>query len=262
MSEIQNAKRIVIKIGSSTLTYSNGKPNYRKIEHIARVVADLQNSGKQVVLVSSGAIAVGVGRLGLKKRPTATRDKQAAAAIGQCDLMSLYDRSFAEYGYVPAQILITREDIDHDERRYNVTNTIEALLEMNAIPIINENDSVSCEEIVVGDNDRLSAIVANLAGAEALVIMTDIDGYYDSDPRKNPDARLVHRVDLITDEMLNAAGGNGTDRGVGGMKTKLEAARFATQHGIMVNILSGDTPERLYDLFEGRCVGTLFTAKK
>lgn len=261
MTQIKQAKRIVIKIGSSTLTYDNGRPNYRKIEHIARVVADLQNSGKQIILVSSGAVAVGVGRLGLKTRPAAMRDKQAAAAIGQCDLMSLYDRSFAEYGYVPAQILITRDVLDHKERRFNVMNTIEALLEMNAIPIINENDSVCFEEIVFGDNDRLSAIVADVSGADALVIMTDIDGYYDSDPRSNPDARLVHRVDEITDEMLAAAGANGTDRGVGGMKTKLEAARFATERGILVSVLSGDTPERLYDLFDGRSVGTLFTAK-
>lgn len=259
MSQIQQAKRVVIKIGSSTLTYDNGKPNYRKIEHISRVVADLQNSGKQVVLVSSGAIAVGVGRLGLQKRPTTTRGKQAAAAIGQCDLMSLYDRALAEYGYVPAQILITRDVIENEERRLNVINTIEALMELNAIPIINENDSVSCEEIMVGDNDNLSAIVADLAGADALVIMTDIDGYYDSDPRKNPDARLVHQVDSITDEMLAAAGSNGTDRGVGGMRTKLEAARFATQRGILVSIIAGDNPERLYDLFDGRCVGTVFT---
>lgn len=259
---IKDAKRVVIKIGSSSLTYESGKPNLRKIEKLARVISDLKNSGREVVLVSSGAIAVGVGRLGLKERPTTTRGKQAAAAIGQCDLMSIYDRFFSEYGYVPAQILITRDVVDHEERRYNVINTIEALLEMNAIPVINENDSVSCEEILFGDNDRLSAIVAELAGADALIIMTDIDGYYDSDPHCNEDARLIARVEKITDEMIDRAGGSGTNRGTGGMRTKLEAARFATEHGVSVTVMSGDNPALLYELFDGHTVGTYFAAQK
>ncbi len=257
---IKDAKRVVIKIGSSSLTHESGKPNLRKIEKLARVVSDLKNSGKEIVLVSSGAIAVGVGRLGLKERPTTTRGKQAAAAIGQCDLMSIYDRFFSEYGYVPAQILITRDVIDNEERRYNVINTIEALLEYDAIPVINENDSVSFEEILFGDNDKLSAIVADLSSADSLIIMTDIDGYYDSNPKENEDARLICRVKQITDEMINGAGGSGSNRGTGGMHTKLEAARFATERGISVVVMSGDNPALLYDLFDGHSVGTVFEA--
>ena len=251
---IKDAKRVVIKIGSSSLTYENGKPNLRKIEKLARVVSDLKNSGKEIVLVSSGAIAVGVGRLGLKERPTTTRGKQAAAAIGQCDLMSIYDRFFSEYGYVTAQILITRDVVDNDERRNNVINTIEALLELDAIPVINENDSVSFEE-------NLSAIVADLSGADALVIMTDIDGFYDSNPKENENAMLISRVKEITDEMIAAAGGSGSNRGTGGMHTKLEAARFATERGIAVQVISGDNPALLYDLFDGHSVGTFFEPK-
>ncbi len=258
---MKDAKRVVLKVGSSTLTYPNGRPHFRRIEQIARVVADLKNSGRQVVLVSSGAIAVGVGRLGLREKPQDTPGKQAAAAVGQCDLMSAYDRFFSEYGYVAAQILINRDVVEREERKRNVVNTIETLLQMGAVPIINENDSVSVEELEFGDNDRLSAMVAVLAGAQALVILTDIDGFYDCDPRENPDARLIAVVDQITDEMLAAAGGAGTSRGTGGMRTKLEAADFATRQGIDVAVMSGDRPERLYDLLEGRGAGTLFRAR-
>ncbi len=259
---IKDAKRIVIKIGSSSLTYENGKPNLRKIEKLARVISDLKNGGREVILVSSGAVAVGVGRLGLKERPTTTRAKQAAAAIGQCDLMSIYDRFFSEYGYVTAQILITRDVVDNAERRNNVINTIEALLEMNAVPVINENDSVSYEEILFGDNDNLSAIVADLAGADTLVILTDIDGLYDSNPKENEEARLIGYVKEITEDMMSLAGGSGSNRGTGGMHTKLEAARFATKRGISVVVMSGDNPERLYDLFDGHSVGTFFEGRK
>lgn len=259
---IKDAKRVVIKVGSSSLTFENGKPNLRKIEKLSQVISDLKNSGKEIVLVSSGAIAVGVGRLGLKERPKTTMGKQAAAAIGQCDLMSIYDRFFSEYGYTPAQILITRDVVDNKERRQNVINTVETLLEMNAIPIINENDSVSFEEILFGDNDRLSAIVADISGADALVIMTDIDGYYDDNPKENPNARLINRIENITDEMIKAAGGSGSSRGTGGMKSKLEAARFATERGITVNVMSGDNPALLYDLFDGHTVGTVFVANE
>ena len=258
---IKDAKRIVIKIGSSSLTHENGKPNLRKIEKFARVVSDLKNSGKEIVLVSSGAIAVGVGRLGLAERPTTTKGKQAAAAVGQCDLMSLYDRFFSEYGYVPAQILMTRDVVDNDERRNNVKNTIEAILEYGATPIINENDSVSFEVILFGDNDNLSAIVAGLASADALVILTDIDGLYDSNPKENEDARLINHVKEITAEMMAAAGGSDSNRGTGGMHTKLEAARYATDLGIAVQVMSGDNPYNLYDLFEGHAIGTFFEPK-
>lgn len=263
---MKDAGRIVLKIGSSTLTYANGKPNFRRIEQLARVVSDLRNAGKEFILVSSGAIAVGVSRLGLKERPKDIRGKQAAAAVGQCDLMSIYDRFFSEYGYVTAQILLTRDVMDSEERKQNVVNTIECLLEMGAIPIINENDSVSPEEISVGEltfgeNDRLSAIVAVLAKADALVMLTDIDGFYDSDPKENPNARLIARVEEITPEMLESAGDAGSSQGTGGMHTKLEAAAFATEHGINVAIIAGDLPRRLYDLTDGRGAGTFFAAK-
>ncbi len=259
---IKDAKRVVIKIGSSSLTYENGKPNLRKLEKLARVVSDLKNGGREVILVSSGAVAVGMGRMGLNERPTTTKGKQALAAIGQCDLMSIYDRFFSEYGYVTAQILITRDVVDNLERRENVKNTIDALLSMDAIPVINENDSVSYEEILFGDNDNLSAIVADVSGADSLVIMTDIDGLYDSDPKTNEDARLINRVKDVTDEMFAKAGGSGSNRGTGGMHTKLEAAKFATQKGIAVVVMSGENPALLYDLFDGHSVGTLFEARE
>ena len=259
---IKDAKRVVIKIGSSSLTYDNGKPNLRKIEKLARVVSDLKNSGKEIVLVSSGAIAVGVGRLGLKERPTTTKGKQAAAAIGQCDLMSIYDRFFSEYGYVPAQILITRDVIDNDERRNNVINTIEAILELDAIPIINENDSVSFEEILFGDNDNLSAIVADLAHADALIILTDIDGYYSDNPKVNPQAHLIQEIYEITEELKEKAGGAGSKLGTGGMLTKLIAAEIAQKDEITTVIAQGDDPEIIYRIIDGEQVGTAVHGRK
>lgn len=258
---IKDCKRVVIKIGTSTLTYNNGRPNFRRIEKLVQVVSDLKNSGKEVLIVSSGAIAVGVNRLRYKQRPQELRYKQAAAAVGQCDLMSYYDRFFSEFGYVTAQILINRDVIEHEDRKQNVINTIETLLEMGAVPIINENDSVSVEEILFGDNDNLSAIVAVLSKADALVIMTDIDGLYDCDPKENPDARLIATVSEITDEMFACAGGAGSNRGTGGMRTKLEAAAYATGNGVLVVVMSGEKPQKLYDLFEGSRVGTVFLPK-
>ena len=249
-------KRIVIKVGSSTLTYENGKPNLRRIEQLCRVVSDLKNRGIEVIIVSSGAVAVGVNRLRLSERPSDMKGKQAAAAVGQCDLMSIYDRNFSEYGHVSAQILLNRDVIDHEDRKSNVINTFRALLDYGAVPIVNENDSVSVEEIVFGDNDNLSAIVASLVDAQGLIILTDIDGYYDDNPRENPDARIIHSLNKITDEMIESAGGNGSDRGTGGMRTKLEAARFAGEHGIETVIMSGDNPKKIFDLFDGHFVGT------
>lgn len=259
--EFKDFKRIVIKVGSSTLTYENGKPNLRRIEQLCRVVSDLRNRDIEVIIVSSGAVAVGVNRLRLPERPSDTRGKQAAAAVGQCDLMSIYDRNLAEYGYVSAQILLNRDVIEHEDRKNNVINTFNALLEFGAVPIVNENDSVSVEEIVFGDNDNLSAIVASLVEAQGLIILTDIDGYYDDDPRENPDARLIHSLDKITDEMIEAAGGNGTSRGTGGMRTKLEAARFASLHGTQTIIMSGDNPKKIFDVFDGHSVGTHIKVK-
>ncbi|MDO4742644.1 MAG: glutamate 5-kinase [bacterium] len=254
----ENFKRIVIKVGSSSLTYDNGRPNLRRMEKLAQVICDMKNSGKEVVLVSSGAIAVGMGRLGLKTRPTETKVKQAMAAVGQCDLMSYYDRFFSEFGYVTAQILINRDIVEHENRRMNVVNTIQTLLSMDVVPIINENDSVSVEELVFGDNDTLSAIVAQLAAADGLVILTDIDGLYDSDPRENENARLIAKVEKITDEMMQNATANGSNRGTGGMRSKLEAAKYACENGIDVVIMSGQRPQKIYDLLEGRSVGTYF----
>lgn len=261
MMEFKNFKRIVIKVGSSTLTYENGKPNLRRIEQLCRVVSDLKNRDIEVIIVSSGAVAVGVNRLRLPCRPSDTKGKQAAAAVGQCDLMSLYDRNFAEYGYVSAQILLNRDVIDHADRKENVINTFKALLEFGAVPIVNENDSVSVEEIVFGDNDNLSAIVASLVEADGLIILTDIDGYYDDDPRENPDARLIHTLTEITDDMINSAGGNGSSRGTGGMRTKLEAAKFAQEHNIETIIMSGDNPKKIFDIFDGHIIGTYIKVK-
>lgn len=258
---MQTAKRVVVKVGSSTLTYENGKPNIRRIEHLVKVLSDLKNSGREAVLVSSGAIAVGVSRLGLSERPHDTKGKQAAAAVGQCDLMSLYDRAFAEYGYVTAQILLDRGVTDDPHRKQNVINTFDALLHMGAVPIINENDSTSVEEIEFGDNDRLSAIVANLTSADALVILTDIDGLYDADPRVNPNAKRIPVVEQITEEIFALSGGAGSNRGTGGMRTKLEAARLAVENGVEMVIACGDDPEILYDIFDGKPVGTYFPTK-
>ncbi len=259
--DFKDFRRIVIKIGSSTLTYENGKPNLRRIEQLCRVVSDLKNRDIEVIIVSSGAVAVGVNRLRLPCRPSDTKGKQAAAAVGQCDLMSIYDRNFAEYGYVSAQILLNRDVIEHELRKTNVINTFRALLDYGAVPIVNENDSVSVEEIVFGDNDNLSAIVASLVDAQGLIILTDIDGYYDDDPKENPNARIIHTLNVITDEMIESAGGNGTNRGTGGMRTKLEAARFAAQHGIETVIMSGENPKKIFDLFDGHSVGTHIKVK-
>lgn len=254
-------KRIVIKVGSSTLTYENGKPNLRRIEQLCRVVSDLRNRDIEVILVSSGAVAVGVNRLRLPSRPSDTKGKQAAAAVGQADLMSLYDRNFSEYGYVTAQILLNRDVIEHEDRKQNIINTFHALLDFGAVPIVNENDSVSVEELVFGDNDNLSAIVAALTEAEGLIILTDIDGYYDDDPRENPGARLIHTLTEITDEMIESAGGSGSDKGTGGMRTKLEAAKYAAAHGIETIIMSGDNPKKIFDVFDGHIVGTHIKVK-
>lgn len=255
-------ERIVIKVGTSTLTYENGKPNFHRIEQLARVICDLKNSGCEMILVSSGAIAVGQDRLGLKKRPDSTREKQAAAAVGQCDLMFTYDKLFGEYGSVVGQVLLTRDIVEDEHRRENTVNTIRCLLDMGVVPVVNENDTVSVEEIVFGDNDRLSAIVAVLADADKLLILTDTEGLFDSDPHKNPEAKLISRVDKIDERLFEMAGGSGTSRGTGGMRSKLEAVRYATDHGITTAILSGTRPSKIYDLLEGKSVGTLFPAQK
>lgn len=257
-------KRTVIKVGTSTLTYENGKINYRRIESLCKVISDLQNRGEQIIFVSSGAIGVGMGKVGLESRPQETRKKQALAAIGQCELMFMYDKLFGEYNHSVAQILLTRYAVETIQKRQNVINTIEELLDMNIIPIINENDTVAIDELEgnnFGDNDMLSAIVSRLVRADRLIILTDIDGLYDSNPKTNPDARKIDTVTEITPEILNMAAGTGSNRGTGGMITKLQAADYATQKGTEVYVINGSNPEDLYEIFDGNNIGTVFCAK-
>lgn len=257
------AKRIVIKVGTSTLTYTNGKINYRRIEALCKVLSDLQNQGRDIILVSSGAIGVGMGKLGLPSRPDTTREKQALAALGQCELMYMYDKLFGEYNHMVAQVLLTADAVDSAQKKENVLNTFNTLLNMNIIPVVNENDTVATDELQgnnFGDNDMLSAIVAKLVGADLLIILTDIDGLYDKDPRKHPDAQKIDVVSSITDEIVRHAGGSGSNRGTGGMATKIQAAKYATSAKIDCSVLSGEQPERIYDLLEGKKAGTLFKA--
>lgn len=250
--------KIVVKVGTSTLAHKTGHLNIRRVEELCRVLSDLKNAGHQVILVSSGAIGMGVGKLGLKSRPTDMPGKQAAAAVGQCELMYTYDKLFGEYNHTVAQILLTGEDVESDERRLNVENTLSRLLELGALPIINENDTVATHEIAVGDNDTLAAIVAKCADADMLVLLTDIDGLYTADPHTDSSARLISEVRKITPEILALAGGKGSELGTGGMATKLRAAQISTGAGIDMIIAAGDKPECLYDVVEGKSVGTRF----
>lgn len=259
--DLQHAKTVVVKIGTSTLTYENGKLNLRRIEYLCRTLSDLQNSGRRIVLVSSGAIGVGVGKLGLARRPDETAKKQALAAVGQCELMFIYDKFFGEYHQNVAQVLLTADVTARENSRTNVVNTFSELLSMGIIPIVNENDTVAVDEIEgrnFGDNDTLSAIVASLVGADALVILTDIDGLYDKNPKTCPDAKRIPLVRAITDEVRAMAGGAGSSRGTGGMATKIRAAQVAAESHIPTVILAGDDPENLYRVFEGENIGTVF----
>lgn len=257
-------KRTVIKVGTSTLTYENGKINYRRIESLCKVISDLQNSGEQIIFVSSGAIGVGMGKVGLDSRPSETRKKQALAAIGQCELMFMYDKLFGEYNHSVAQILLTRFAVETEQKRQNVINTIDELLSMSIIPVINENDTVAIDELEgnnFGDNDMLSAIVAGLVCADRLIILTDIDGLYDSNPKTDPNARKIDVVEEITADILHMAAGTGSNRGTGGMITKLQAADYATKKGTEVYVVNGSNPEDLYEVFDGNNIGTVFRAK-
>ena len=259
--DLQHAKTVVVKIGTSTLTYENGKLNLRRIEYLCRTLSDLQNSGRRIVLVSSGAIGVGVGKLGLARRPDETAKKQALAAVGQCELMFIYDKFFGEYHQNVAQVLLTADVTARENSRTNVVNTFSELLSMGIIPIVNENDTVAVDELEgrnFGDNDTLSAIVASLVGADALVILTDIDGLYDKNPKTCPDAKRIPLVRAITDEGRAMAGGAGSSRGTGGMATKIRAAQVAAESHIPTVILAGDDPENLYRVFEGEDIGTVF----
>ena len=251
---------IVVKVGTSTLTYDGGGINIRRVEKLVKVLADIKNSGKKIILVSSGAIGIGMGKLGITKRPECTRDKQALAAIGQCELMNYYSRLFGQYNHNVAQILLTKDVVSDPVRNENAANTFEKLIDLGIVPIVNENDTVSTEQIEFGDNDTLSATVACLAKAKLLIILSDIDGLYDSDPRENPDAKLISQVDTIDASIEALAGGAGTSRGTGGMITKIHAAQAANDAGIDMIIANGADPDILYDIADGKSVGTLFKA--
>ncbi|MDO4173423.1 MAG: glutamate 5-kinase [Eubacteriales bacterium] len=258
--------RIVVKVGTSTLTNEWGKSDLRAFDRLACILSDIQNMGYEVILVSSGAIAVGVNKLNMKQHPSSMRMKQAAAAVGQCSIIYLYDKFFGEYDKTIAQILLNAEDIEQEEKKENLINTFNALLEMGIIPVVNENDSVSYTEIesedrLFGDNDMLSAVVAVLCRAKRLVILSDINGLYDMDPRLHPNATLIHRIEQIDDSVYSLAGGAGSRRGTGGMKTKLQAAQLATAQGIDTTITNGKAPEALYEIVQGDPVGTLFAGK-
>lgn len=250
--------RIVIKVGTSTLAHATGHLNIRRVEDLCRTMSDLKNAGHEVILVSSGAIGMGAGKLSLKERPRDMATKQAAAAVGQCELMYTYDKLFSEYNHTVAQILLTGADLRDEERRGNFHQTLFRLLELGVLPIINENDSVATEEISIGDNDTLGAIVAVNADADLLVLLSDIDGLYDADPHKCPDAKLLPVVEALTEDILKLAGGEGSSLGTGGMATKLHAAQIATKAGIDMVIANGADPQNLYRIVEGEAVGTRF----
>lgn len=262
MAVLKDVKRLVVKVGTSTLTYDTGKTNIRRMHKLVSVLSDIVNSGIEVALVTSGAIGVGVGKLGLKERPSDISGRQAAATVGQCELMFMYDKLFGEYGHTVGQLLITKSDVDSEERRKNLVNTFEKLFDYGAVPIVNENDSVAIDEIVYGDNDSLSAIVAKLVNADALIILTDIDGLYDDNPNENEDAKLISQVDEITDELIAVAGGHGSRFSTGGMVTKLHAAQIAMDAGIDTIVMNGAAPESIYKALDGKQIGTFFTGKK
>ena len=254
--------RIVVKVGTSTLAHSTGRMNIRHVEDLVKVLSDLKNAGHEMILVSSGAIGMGVGKLNLPGKPSDMPTKQAAAAVGQCELMYTYDRLFLQYNHTVAQILLTGEDVEHSERRENFENTMERLLELGSLPIINENDTVATAEIKVGDNDTLWAIVARCVKADLLVLLSDIEGLYTADPRKDPSAKLIPVVEEVTPEIEALAGGVGSGLATGGMATKLRAAKMVAEVGCDMIITNGEHPEVLYDIAEGKAVGTRFIGKK
>ena len=254
--------RIVVKVGTSTLAHATGRLNIQRMERLCRVLSDLKNAGHEIILVSSGAIGMGVGKLNLPGRPADMPSKQAAAAVGQCELMYTYDKQFTEYSHTVAQLLLTGEDIKSEQRSRNVRSTLSRLLELGALPIINENDAVATDEIgvenTIGENDSLSAIVAAAIGADLLVLLSDIDGLYDKDPRRHPDARLIPTVERVDDELFTLAEDSSTGLGTGGMITKLRAAAIATEAGCEMVIANGSKPEVLYDIAAGRPADTRF----
>ncbi|URZ03308.1 Glutamate 5-kinase [Clostridium felsineum] len=256
-----NVKKLVVKVGSSTLTHPSGLLNFYKIEHIVRQLADLHNQGIKVILVSSGAIGAGLGKLRLKERPKTIPEKQAAAAVGQGVLMHTYEKLFAEYGQIVGQMLITREDLSSKKRVVNVQNTFSALLDNGIIPIVNENDATVVDEIKFGDNDTLSARVACLIEADLLILLSDIDGLYDSNPSTNKNAMLIHTVEEVNEKVINSAGGAGSKLGTGGMATKIKAATITTEQGISMVIANGEKQEVIQNILNFDNEGTLFIRK-
>ena len=255
--------RIVVKVGTSTLAHPTGRLNIQRMEKLCKVLSDLKNMGHEIILVSSGAIAMGFGKLNLSERPKDVPTKQASAAVGQCELMYIYDKLFTEYNHTVAQLLITAPDIEEGGvRKQNFHNTLARLLELGALPVINENDTISTEEFGIGDNDTLSAIVAVTIQADLLILLSDIDGLFDRDPRKNPDAKLIDTVEKIDEHIISLGGGSGSNLGTGGMATKLRAAQMVTAAGCEMVIANGQSPEVLYDVAAGKRVGTRFLAKR
>ena len=254
--------RITVKVGTSTLTHATGRMDIRRVEALCKTLSDIKNAGHEVILVSSGAIGMGVGKLNLARRPADMPTKQAAAAVGQCELMYVYDKLFQEYSHTVAQILLTGEDLRDERRHQNFANTLQRLLELGALPVINENDTIATDEIAVGDNDTLGALVAVSVKAELLIVLTDIDGLYTADPRRDPSARLIREVREITPEMLKGAGGGGTALSTGGMATKLAAARICMDAGTDMVIVNGAQPAAIYDVLEGKDIGTRFIGRR
>ena len=255
--------RIVVKVGTSTLAHPTGRLNIQRMEKLCKVLSDLKNMGHEIILVSSGAIAMGFGKLNLSERPKDVPTKQASAAVGQCELMYIYDKLFTEYNHTVAQLLITAPDIEEGGvRKQNFHNTLARLLELGALPVINENDTISTEEFGIGDNDTLSAIVAVTIQADLLILLSDIDGLFDGDPRKNPDAKLIDTVGKIDEHIISLGGGSGSNLGTGGMATKLRAAQMATAAGCEMVIANGEKPELLYDIVAGKPIGTRFLVKR
>ena len=254
--------RIVVKVGTSTLTHATGHLNIRRVEDLCRILSDIKNAGHEVILVSSGAIGMGVGKLGLRQRPRDIPGKQAAAAVGQCELMYTYDKLFGEYNHTVAQLLITGDDMQNEKRHENFSNTIYRLLELGALPIINENDTVATDEIAIGDNDTLGAIVATSVKADKLIVLSDIDGVYTADPRTDPSAQLIPRISKMDEKTMLLAGSAGTKLGTGGMVTTFQAASICLEAGCEMVIANGKNPANLYDILDGKQVGTTFAKEE
>ena len=257
MAYLRDCNRIVVKVGTSTLTHATGHLNLRRIQTLVKVISDIKNSGREVVLVSSGAVSAGAAVLGLGHHPSSTEEKQATAAVGQSELMRMYSEEFSKYGHTVAQILMTKDVIDTPVRRANAESTFKTLLAMHCLPIVNENDSVSFEELNFGGNDTLSAYVALICSADLLINMSDIDGFYDSDPRSNPDAKRIPELDRVDESVYAMAGGAGTKRGTGGMIAKLKAAQIVEPAHIPMMIVNGVDPDILYDILDGKPCGTI-----